>query len=134
MKTTEENNALIAEFMDGILSQVPNLINIPQTKREAKLLCEKGSSVLPNGTYALHRINELKYHTSLDWLAPAIRKAESVLYRMSSDWEEEDERHSDLTEILERISWAKTSLRVKQLYEALIPAIEWYNEQNTDNQ
>lgn len=73
-----KDNKLIAEFMGGILSSVPNLINLPQTVGEANLLCVKGSERLLNGTYSVHRLNELKYHTSWDWLMPVVKKINQV--------------------------------------------------------
>ena len=69
-----KENKLIAEFMGGITSSVPNLINLPQTRGDANIHSVKGSEVLPNGTYSVHRLNELKYHTSWDWLMPVVRK------------------------------------------------------------
>ncbi len=77
MKTTE-NNKLIAEFMGGILSSVPNVINIPQTVGGARILCVKGSEMLPNGTYSVHRLNDLKYCSSWDWLMPVVNRIESM--------------------------------------------------------
>ncbi len=69
-----EKNKLIAEFMGGITSSVPNLINLPQTRGDANIHSVKGSEVLPNGTYSVHRLSELKYHTSWDWLMPVVTK------------------------------------------------------------
>ena len=60
--------------MGGVLSSVPNLINLPQTRGDANILSVKGSEVLPNGTYSVHRLSELKYHTSWDWLMPVVEK------------------------------------------------------------
>ena len=75
-----ENNKLIAEFMGGVLSSVPNLINLPQTRGDANIHSVKGSEVLPNGTYSVHRLSELKYHSSWDWLMPVVDKIESLGY------------------------------------------------------
>ena len=69
-----EKNKLIAEFMGGITSSVPNLINLSQTRGDANIHSVKGSEVLPNGTYSVHRLNELKYHSSWDWLMPVVKK------------------------------------------------------------
>jgi len=67
-----KNNKLIAEFMGGIKSSVPNLINLPQTIGQSSILCVKGSEGLPSSTYKVERINELQYHSSWDWLMPVI--------------------------------------------------------------
>ena len=75
-----ENNKLIAEFMGGIISSVPNLINLPQTIGQSSILCVKGSEGLPSGTYNVERINDLKYHSSWDWLMPIVEKIESLGY------------------------------------------------------
>ena len=69
-----KSNKLIAEFMGGVLSSVPNLINLPQTRGDANIYSVKGSEVLPNGTYSVHRLSELKYHSSWDWLMPVVEK------------------------------------------------------------
>ena len=69
-----KDNKLIAEFMGGVLSSVPNLINLPQTRGDANIYSVKGSEVLPNGTYSVHRLSELKYHSSWDWLMPVVEK------------------------------------------------------------
>ena len=68
----KEDNILIAKFMGGVLSSVPNLINLPQTRGDANIHSVKGSEVLPNGTYSVHRLSELKYHSSWDWLMPVV--------------------------------------------------------------
>ena len=78
MKTIETNK-LIAEFMGGTLSSVPNLINLPQTRGDANIHSVKGSEMLPNGTYSVHRLNELKYHSSWDWLMPVVERIEQVI-------------------------------------------------------
>ena len=78
MKTIETNK-LIAEFMGGTLSSVPNLINLPQTRGDANIHSVKGSEMLPNGTYSVHRLNELKYHSSEDWLMPVVERIEQVI-------------------------------------------------------
>jgi len=75
MRNITKNNKLIAEFMGGKLSaHSPNLINIPQTIGDAKIHCVKGSALLPNGTYRLCYLHELKYHSSWDWLMPVVEK------------------------------------------------------------
>lgn len=63
----KEDNVLIAKFMGGVLSSVPN------------------------GTYSVNRLSELKYHSSWDWLMPVVEKIEGLrdskgnAYRFSID-------------------------------------------------
>ena len=73
-----KNNKLIAEFMGGIKSSVPNLINLPQTIGQSSILCVKGSEGLPSNAYKVERINELQYHTSWNWLMPVVIKCFEV--------------------------------------------------------
>ena len=73
-----KDNKLIAEFMGGIKSSVPNLINLPQTIGQSSILCVKGSEGLPSSTYKVERINELQYHSSWDWLMPVIIKMADI--------------------------------------------------------
>ncbi len=80
-----ESNKLIAEFMGGILSSVPNLINLPQTIGQSRILCVKGSEGLPNGTYEVKRISDLKYHSSWDWLMPVVIKCFEVSEQTNDD-------------------------------------------------
>ena len=71
-----ESNTLIAKFMGGVLSTVPNLINLPQTRGESNIYSVKGSEVLPNGTYSVHRLNELEYHKCWNSLMSVVDKIE----------------------------------------------------------
>lgn len=74
------DNVLIAEFMCGALDPATNLINLPQTRGDANIHSLKGSEVLPNGTYSVHRLSELKYHSSWDWLMPVVNKCLNIYH------------------------------------------------------
>ena len=82
-----KENKLIAEFMGGIPSSVPNLINLPQTIGESSIFCVRGSEELPIGTYKVKRINELEYHSSWDWLMPVVSKCREESNEEDSHWE-----------------------------------------------
>jgi hypothetical protein len=84
---SKTDNELIAKFMGGVLSSVPNLINLPQTRGDANIHSVKGSEVLPNGTYSVHRLSELKYHSSWDWLMPVVSKCREESNEEDSHWE-----------------------------------------------
>jgi len=112
---TTENNKLIAEFMGGITSGVPNLINLPQTRGEANIHSVKGSEVLPNGTYSLHRLNELKYHSSWDWLIPVANEIIKSRDEQNANW--------DLTDL--KYSLQTTNIRL--VYKSVVEFIKEYN-------
>ena len=88
---TRENNKLIAEFMCGIKSSVPNLIHLPQTIGQSTILCVKGSEGLPSGNYKVERINELRYYSSWDWLMPVVEKIETLGYKFEKNYQPIDQ-------------------------------------------
>ncbi len=104
---TTENNKLIAEFMGGVISNVSNLINLPQNRGEANVHSVKGSEILPNGTYSIHRLNELKYHTSWDWLMPVIENIDHL-------------QHEPLTSIQKALS----TRSIENTYKAVVGFIK----------
>lgn len=107
---TTENNKLIAEFMGGVISTVPNLINLPQNRGDANIYSVKGSEVLPNGTYSVHRLNELKYHDSWDWLIPVIENIDHL-------------QHEPVMSIENALS----TRSIDNTYKAVIEFIKEYN-------
>lgn len=118
-----KTNILIAEFMVGILSSVPNIINLPQTVRKARILCVKGSEYLPNGTYSIHKINELQYHKSWDWLIPIIKQIKEIVNVELSINNFECVKEMELTIY-------PYDYTIEQVYKAVVEFIEWYNDLN----
>ncbi len=118
-----KTNILIAEFMGGILSSVPNVINLPQTVGEARILCVKGSECLPNGTYSVHRVNELQYHKSWDWLIPVIKQVREITNVELSINDFECVREMELT-------INPYDYTIEQVYQASVDFIKWYNNLN----
>ncbi len=113
----EKDNKLIAEFMGGVLSPTPNLINLPQTRGDANIHSVKGSYVLPNGTYSVHRLNELKYHNSWDWLMPVVAKIENYL-----------------ADNMGRVGYFDDCLNSNDLearYQSVVEFIKFYNAEKT---
>ena len=107
-----KENILIAEFMGGTLSSVPNLINLPQTRGDANIHSVKGSEMLPNGTYSVHRLNELKYHSSWDWLMPVVE----TCYHNGADGNE-----------IGDITHALLDCDIDHTYNAVVKFINEYN-------
>ncbi len=112
----KENNQLIAEFMGGTLSSVPNLINLSQTRGDANIHSVKGSEMLPNGTYSVHRLNELKYHSSWDWLMPVVEKC----------FVKQEEVSDDLSF---KLNDALLETNIESLYKAVVEFIKQHNNQ-----
>lgn len=115
---TQENNKLIAEFMGGVLSSVPNVINLPQKIGEVKIHCVNGSELLPNGTYKVCRITELKYHSDWNWLMEVVKKCRVESNEEDSHWE--------------AIYYSLSDLDIDNVYTAVISFIKWYNETNNE--
>ena len=74
MKTTEEKNRMIAEFM-GVNKNDNGTFELPQF-----------GSLRPNGDFKTEfEINQLKYHTSWDLLVPVMKKAYSLSKELDPD-------------------------------------------------
>ena len=118
MKTTEEKNRMIAEFVGH-------------------------ESSLYKGSYHLHKIDkpltsaeDLKFHTSWDWLMEVVEKIdnrrtitstdESYLYCVSlngCNGEISDGKTGDVVSSVDnQIGWKE------MVYELVVKFIEWYNE------
>jgi hypothetical protein len=116
MKTVYENNQIIAEFMGGkTKSTVLRTIGDRMTDDEHWL-----------PFHGIVKFSHLKYHSSWDWLMPVVRKI--VEYSVN---ESEDAFMSDVyTSILDTIPLAS----IEDGYKVVIEFIEWYNEQeNNEN-
>ena len=123
------DNILIAEFMGGIPSSVPNLINLPQTVGESSLFCVKGSDGLPSGTYKVERLNELKYNTSWDWLMPVVEKIESLGYEFFIVEDRIKIAHNTDHSTETIIDFTLGGSKRDATYQAVVEFIKWYNEQ-----
>ena len=95
MKTIEEKNRMIAEFMGF------KMINNLQIST-------------PNGGGAF--LNELKYHTSWDWLMPVV----DSIYNTGMD-EQTTNEIGDVTHAL-------LDINIQSTHDAVISFIEFYNQ------
>lgn len=109
MKTLEQQNAMIAEFM--------GLHEIVKTS---------GAAFQDNNTNEIHL---LKYHTSWDWLMPVIEKIEKLNYDfeiLGGCWviiKDVDPDRDESTEIIE----VSSKTKMQTVYNAVCQFIEWYN-------
>ena len=100
---TQENNKLIAEFMD---MQETNLGWVDSRRH-----------ILNDDS-----ISPLLYHTSWDWLMPVVRKIVKYCCNENDDAFESDQ----YTSILETVP-----LGIREdAYRVVVEFIKWYNEQN----
>lgn len=106
MKTTEEKNRMIAEFMGG--------------KDQSRLIGGANEILFESPSYGGSKTSKvytpfsnLKYHTSWDWLMPVVEEIDHLEY--------ESER-------LEKIDNAIKTRQIIAVHEAVVEFIEWYYE------
>jgi hypothetical protein len=105
MRTIEEKNRLIAEFM-GV-----------KTEKFASGILNFMYEV--NGNNEGFEVGELSYHTSWDWLMPVLKKISQTLF---------SEHASCIKEqwlMIER----PTNYPIENVHNQVCQFIEWYNEQ-----
>lgn len=106
MRTIEEKNRMIAEFMGAEEEQTEQGEFVFAIKFQNH---EKLSDFQTEFYYG----TELKYHTSWDWLMPVVEEIDHLEY--------ESER-------LEKIDNAIKTRQIGAVHEAVVEFIEWYNE------
>lgn len=106
MKTIEENNRLIADFM-GQLFHNGNTF-IPEHNRYIGF---KNFS-------SFFKVSDLRYHESWDWLMPVVE----AIYNTGLD-EQNTNEIGDVTHAL-------LDVNINAVHEAVINFIEFYNKQN----
>lgn len=125
MKTTETNNKMIAEFMGfEDASRIIGGGNVMRKKTEWKYGCQQ---------YKEFKYEDLKYHSSWDWLMSVVEKIENF----------EDENRcakynfncvQSFVEIVdnetsEEIIEIDLDNKFDSIYQAVVQFIEWYNKQ-----
>ena len=112
-----KGNKLIAEFM-GI--DVKNSVElfIPEHERLVKFKTTNGTFVS-----AIFKFNELKYHSSWDWLTPVVEKISKELeckFYLYNRYLEEDTNRQDF--LIFRMD------NVETLWSETVEFIKWYNQ------
>lgn len=126
MKTTEENNKMIAEFMGAKL-----FLEYWRVQENGEYTVEEPLAAL----LIMKSINELEFHSSWEWLMPVVEKIESIddgKFDVSllqdgviiSEWKKQNE--------IVRLTLAEVDLgsRKNFTYHAVIQFIEYYNKNN----
>ena len=113
MKTIEEKNRLIAEFM----GYEPIKKMLPTPDKYGNLFTKEFTvfqiePIRDDGIINFHIDFELKFHTSWDWLMPVVDKIEQTIGGVPQE--------------LLHLSLFSEHIEV---YNAVVQFIEWYNEQ-----
>ena len=125
--------------MGGKLSaHSQNLINMPQTIGDAKIHCVKGSELLPNGTYSLCYLHELKFHSSWDWLMPVVEKINNTTDEFGNEMDFQIGNGFVWVDppIGNRIYFSgneidhKKEPMIDKVYKAVVEFMQWYNQKN----
>ena len=118
MKTIEEKNAIIAEFMGLKFKDDDTYISELKEMKSNGIYFEQG-----------YMTSELKYHTSWDWLMPVVEKIESLEYsveknfqRIDNDWQTLITKGNDIL----FQDFAEKS--IDAMYCTLVSFIEFYNQ------
>lgn len=120
MKPVQETNKIIAKYTDAIGKDQGSLI----------LLCRNVPVV---GWY---NINELKYHSSMDWLYPVARKLKIDLEIFLKKQLEAGDylSHYEGTKPYDELIRAGSEFNIEFLYPAVVEAIEFLNKHKEDKQ
>ena len=109
----EIGNKLIAEFMGGRYFEIGGIMGTTYQYRD---LIHKGDYYYPN---------ELKYHTSWDWLMHVVEKIESLGY----DFEFKKQGKFTNVRFKGIIDYnCKRYDNITAIYNAVVEFIKWYNE------
>lgn len=103
-----EGNKLIAEFMGYIDNGDPD-----------------GFLIDPNTNYDVN-VDELKFHSSWDWLMPVVEKIQSL--RNDKDIDELDRIHITALEVSFKNLPKNGYTKIEDMWQAVIEFIKWYNE------
>lgn len=118
MKTTQENNRLIAEFMGYQVVDKPKVV---EGENFFQYLDEKTNKY----TYCA---SLLMYNYNWDWLMPVVEKIESM---QSEEYSTLIEGRSCLIETPDILFEGTGKNKLEATYKAVVQFIEWWNEQNT---
>lgn len=135
MKTTEEKNRMIAEFM-GYEFDIENKCEIIEDfdiVENIQTYEVEGGIRIVEGGYVITRFlpEQMRYHTSWDWLMPVVDKIEVLsfyvdIYSINAATASKCQisKHSEDKVISSAVSYNKK----EAVYESVIQFIEWYNE------
>jgi len=113
MKTTEQNNEMIAVFMGGLWNEHSSMYGIGNAEYRYFGLLKNVVSAIDH-----FEISELKYNTSWDWLMPVVENIGNLGICYG------DEGYL----LIECIHSNLLEVNIAVVHEAICQFIEWYNE------
>ena len=110
MKTTEENNRMIAEFMGYEMNTVE--VTMPEKFRGITLFKHSEGAF----TTTIFKFGDLRFHVDWNWLMPVVEKI--TILEEFHEWE----FNSSFWDVF-------CQLDMSEIYNQGVQFIEWYNEQ-----
>lgn len=134
-----ENNRLIAEFLDWFTEDNPSVkSSVYETPMMVNVSSREDWETKVDYWTSWLRADEMKFHTSWDWLMISVEKIEDLVIKTSTSeslvfsvnitndfcaiiWNDEDTEHS----------WAEIEevapTKIQATYKAVVELIKWYN-------
>jgi len=137
MKTIEEKNRMIAEFM-GYKIDIES-INICELSESQIAFAfdylmkpfQREKYMLGGNIFEIENVSELKYHASWDWLMPVVDKIESIHEESNGVkyflYDIDITQHSCRIDSI-GIHMGGFNSKIEATYAAVLAFIEWYNE------
>jgi hypothetical protein len=113
MKTLEEKNRMIAEFMGIVESSI-----------DGQFYTKKSSE-----GFGLGELVSLKFHESWDWLMLVVEKIESFEGTHGNNYKFTIQNETSYIDCTNIISSPSVKSKIESTYQVVVEFIEWYNEQ-----
>ena len=115
MKTTEENNRMIAEFMGYEMNTVE--VTMPEKFRVITLFKHSEGAF----TTTIFKFGDLRFHVDWNWLMPVVEKIDKLML---------DQPIISPFEVnAEYVFSSLREVNIKLTFKRVVQFIEWYNEQ-----
>ena len=133
-----EGNRLIAEFCGAKLGKDGKceFVKIDTNKNGSKTLLPDNYK-FPHWTFAFSWINDLKYHSSWDWLMPVVEKIESIKDDYHGKFQVFINSNQCVIQSINIFKKRKNDYyfneytlgsKIESTYMAVVKFIEWYNK------
>ncbi len=133
MKTIEEKNRMIAEFM-GYKIDIES-INICELSESQIAFAfdylmkpfQREKYMLGGNIFEIENVYELKYHTSWDWLMPVVEKIELIGYSVEKNFQRIDGDFQCLITKGNDILFQEFAVKsIEAMHYVVVEFIEWF--------